>query len=343
MTNDVNLGAGAATAAPAPRAPRTRLSLHPWVEFAIKRTFGLVVTFFVALTVTFLAVLLIPGDPATLAAGPDADLDKIASVREAMGLDRPVGERYVEYLGGVITGDLGRSFSISAPVADVIAARLPFTLALAGVSIVVVLLVALPLGVAVAVATRGGRRAWLDSIFSATTGLLMSIPPYVKATLLVLLFAIWLAVLPPAYSRNNVGMSMILPVLALVLGPISSIARVTRRETAVVLAQDYVRTARGWRLPSFDVIMRYVLPNALTSALTLSGIILAGLVGGAVIVETVFNWPGLGLAVVNAIGERDYPLIQGLILFLTMTAAVLILVVDIILGLIDPRTLGSRR
>src|SRR5690606_32746134 len=113
--------------------------------------------------------------------------------REAMGLDRPVGERYVEYLGGVITGDLGRSFSISAPVADVIAARLPFTLALAGVSIVVVLLVALPLGVAVAVATRGGRRAWLDSIFSATTGLLMSIPPYVKATLLVLLFAIWLA------------------------------------------------------------------------------------------------------------------------------------------------------
>ncbi len=329
--------------APATGSARSRRVLHPWVQFAVKRIGGLILTFFVAIVVTFVAILLIPGDPALLAAGPDATLDQIQRVREAMGLERPVWERFVEYVGGVLVGNFGTSFSISAPVIDIVLARLPFTLMLAGVAITVVLLVALPLGVTVGALTRNGRRPWLDSVFGFVTSLFIAIPPYVKATLLVVLFAIWLSVFPPAYSRNNVGASLVLPVLALALGPISSIARVARRETAVVLGQDYVRTARGWRLSQSKIYLKYVLRNSLTSALTLSGIILAGMIGGAVIVETIFNWPGMGLAVVNALINRDYPLIQGLILFLTMASAVLILLVDTILGIIDPRTLGAKQ
>lgn len=307
-----------------------------------RRLVGLVGTVLVAVVLTFVIVPLIPGDPAVSAAGPDATIDRIERVRAELGLDRPLGERFVDHVGGLVRGDMGHSFSLNAPVSEVVFGRLPFTAGLAFLSLLVVLLVAVPFGMAVGVLTRGGRRRWLDTAFGYTTALVAAIPPYVMATLLVLTFAVSLQVLPPAYVRSQVGVSLILPMLALAVPSICFIARVVRRETAVVLEQDHLRTARGWRLSALRTYGKYALPNLLTSTLTLSGIILVGMLGGAITVETVFNWPGLGLGIVNAVTAKDYPLIQGVVLVLAVLSALLTLVVDVVLAVVDPRVRGGR-
>lgn len=313
-----------------------------WGPFALRRLGGLAGTVLVAVILTFVIVPLIPGDPAVSAAGPDATAEQIERIRAQLGLDRPLPERLLDYVGGLLHGDLGFSFSLNAPVAEVVARRLPFTAVLAVLALVVVLLVAVPLGMAVGALTRGGRRRRLDSVFSYGTALVAAVPPYVMATLLVLLFAVSLQLLPPAYTRSSPGASVLLPALALSLPSICLIARVVRRETAVVLEQDFVRTARGWRLGTARTALRYVLPNLLTSTLTLSGIVLVGMLGGAISVETVFGWPGLGLGVVNAVATKDYPLIQGIVLVLAVLSALMTTAVDVVLGAVDPRVRGDR-
>lgn len=317
------------------------VGMSSWGAFALRRFAGLGGTAVVAVVLTFVIVPLIPGDPAVSAAGPDATIDQIAQVRAELGLDRPILVRFVDYVGGLLQGDLGHSFSLNAPVADVVMRRLPFTAGLAFLSLAVVLIVAVPIGMAVGGLTRGGRRRRLDAAFGYTTAFVAAIPPYVMATLLVLLFAVTLQVLPPAYTRSHPGVSMVLPALALSLPSICLISRVVRRETAVVLEQDYLRTARGWRLSTVRIAARYALPNLLTSTLTLSGIILVGMLGGAISVETVFNWPGLGLGVVNAVATKDYPLVQGIVLVLAVLSALMTMAVDILLGIVDPRVRGD--
>lgn len=312
-----------------------------WSAFAARRFAGLLGTVVIAVVVTFVIVPLIPGDPAVSAAGPDATVDQIARVRAELGLDRPMLARFGDYVGGLLQGDLGHSFSLNAPVADVVFRRLPFTAGLAFLALLVVLAVAIPLGMAVGALTRGGRRRWLDSGFGYVTAFVAAIPPYVMATLLVLVFAVSLEMLPPAYTRSQPGLSILLPALALSIPSICLIARIVRRETAVVLEQDFLRTARGWRLGTVRTALRYALPNLLTSTLTLSGIILVGMLGGAISVETVFGWPGLGLGVVNAVATKDYPLVQGIVLVLAVLAALMTMAVDILLGIVDPRVRGG--
>ncbi|MGC7096191.1 ABC transporter permease [Amycolatopsis lurida] len=312
-----------------------------WAGFAARRFGGLAGTVVIAVVVTFVIVPLIPGDPAVSAAGPDATVDQIARVRAELGLERPLLDRFGDYLGGLLRGDLGHSFSLNAPVTDVVLRRLPFTAGLAFLALLVVLLVAVPLGMAAGALTRGGKRRRFDAAFGYTTAFVAAIPPYVMATLLVLLFAVTLELLPPAYTRSQPGVSVLLPTLALSLPSICLIARVVRRETAVVLEQDYLRTARGWRLGALRTGVRYALPNVLTSTLTLSGIILVGMLGGAISVETVFGWPGLGLGVVNAVATKDYPLVQGIVLVLAVLSALLTMAVDVLLGIVDPRVRGG--
>jgi peptide/nickel transport system permease protein len=295
--------------------------------------------------VTFLIVQLIPGDPAVALAGGDATTTEIELLRTRLGLDLPVWQQFVAYVANLAQGDLGMSFQYNQPVAEIIGNRLPFTATIALVGIVIVLLVAVPVGMVVGVQTRGGRRRWLDTLFGAITGLLDSVPGYVMATILVILFALGiglLPVLPPAYSERVGAAAFVLPVTAHVIGPICTISRVVRRETGVVLENDYMRTARGWRLKSVALYLKYALPNLLTTTLTLSGLILSGMLGGALIIESVFALPGLGTGIIKAILDRDFPVIQGMVLVLGMVAALVNLLVDILLGLIDSRTLGAQ-
>ncbi|MFD3652163.1 ABC transporter permease [Streptomyces sp. NPDC058620] len=328
---DARKGAG-----PYRPAYRPGFAPGPWGVFLMRRLGGLVAVAATLVVVTFLIVQLIPGDPARVLAGADASPGDIERLRGQLGLDQPLLTRFVDYAGGLFHGDLGLSFQTREPVADIIAARLPFTAELALLAVLVVLLVAVPLGLAIAV--RGNRRT--DSAFTFTTSLVGATPEYVIATLLVLVFAITLGVFPAAGAETL--MSLVLPVAAIALPGTSVMARIVRREAASVLAQDYMRTARGRRLPPLTLYTRHALPNLLTATLTLGGLILTSLLGGTVIVESVFAWPGMGQRVVEAILARDYPVIQGCVLVLGLLAALLNLVVDVVLGLLDPRTLAGK-
>ena len=348
-------GAGGATTAPAPgttpggrpsdASRPARRGRSPWIDFAGRRALGLVGTFAALVVLSFLIVQLIPGDPAVALAGADASVDEIEALRVSLGLDQPIWTQFANYLLQLAQGDLGTSFQYRQPVSTIIANRLPFTATIALIGIAVVLIVAVPLGMWVGVQTRGGRKRWLDTAFGAVTGLLDSIPGYIMATILVVLFALGVGLLPlfpPAYNARAGAVAYVLPIAALVIGPICTISRVVRRETAVVLENDYVRTARGWRLTPVALHLKYVLPNLLTTTLTLSGLILSGMLGGALIIESVFALPGLGTGIIKAILDRDFPVIQGMVLVLGMIAALVNLLVDVVLGLIDSRTLGGR-
>jgi peptide/nickel transport system permease protein len=317
----------------------SRLTQHPWAAFAMKRAGGLVLSFVVLTVVTFLIVPLIPGDPAVVAAGDGATAEQIERVRISLGLDQPLLSQFFGYFGGVLRGDLGVSFISGESVAAVIASRFPYTAEIALLAIFLVLVIAVPLGMTVAILTRGGRMQWLDTVFNVLTGLFYSLPQYVMATFLVVVFAVTLGWFPAGGAATL--SSLVLPTVALMLGPTCTIARIVRREAAVVLDKDYVRTARGWRLTPARTHLRYVLPNLVTTTLTLSGLILAAQLGGAVVIETVFAWPGLGHGIVTAILNRDYPVIRGTILVLGMLATFIVLIVDVLLAVIDPRNLGG--
>jgi peptide/nickel transport system permease protein len=309
------------------------------VGFSLRRLGGLLLSFAVLVTVTFLIVPLIPGDPAVIAAGEGASPAQIANVRAELGLDLPLLNQFLNYASGVLRLDMGASFISGESVSALIFTRFPFTAEIALLAIVLVLAIAVPLGMAVAILTRGGRHRWLDAGFNFVTSLVYSVPQYVVATLLVVVFAVTLRWFPAAGAATM--NSLVLPTAALMLGPACVISRIVRRETAAVLEKDYIRTARGWRLSMLRTNARYVLPNLVTTTLTLSGLILAAQLGGAVVIETVFAWPGLGQGIVNAILQRDYPVIRGIILVLGLLATLIIILVDLILAIIDPRNLGG--
>ncbi|MFF9813539.1 ABC transporter permease [Streptomyces sp. NPDC014006] len=315
-------------------AGRTSL-LGPWGTFLVRRLAGLAAVAVTLVVGTFLMVQLIPGDPARVVAGADAAPADVERARHELGLDRPLFTQFGTYVSGLLRGDLGASFQTKEPVADIIGARLPFTAEIAFLSVLGVLVLAVPIGLAVA--ARGSRRT--DGAFTFVTGLVGATPEYIIGTLLVLGFAIKLGWLPAAGAETV--SSMVLPVAALVLPGTCVMTRIVRTEAAHVLAQDYMRTARGRRLPPLRLYARHALPNLLTATLTLGGLILAGLLGGTVIVESVFAWPGIGQRVVEALLVRDYPVIQGCVLVLGLLAALLNLLADAALALLDPRTLAG--
>ncbi|MCC4248669.1 MULTISPECIES: ABC transporter permease [Microbacterium] len=316
-----------------------------WRAFLVRRAVGLVINLALLVVVTFLIVQLIPGDPATAIAGENATLAQVELVRQQLGLDQPLPAQLWNYVVAVVQGDFGDSFKYRIPAMDVVMAAAPNTLALTIPAVVLLLVLGLALGMVVGVLTRNGRRRALDLGFNGVTALISSVPTYVQATAFVVVFAVILRVLPPAYSpAYSLGTAAILPIASLTLGGLCSVARIVRRETAVILEQDYMRSARGWRLPALTIYARHMLPNLLTTALTLSGIILTALLGSALITEAVFAWPGLGSVIVQAIAiDKDYPVIRAAVFVIGVISLLTTLVIDIVLGLIDPRTLGEQR
>ncbi|APY85914.1 ABC transporter permease [Streptomyces alfalfae] len=310
--------------------------LGPWGTLLVRRLAGLIAVAITLVAGTFLMVQLIPGDPARVVAGAEATPVDVERARHDLGLDQPLLTRFGTYTGGLLRGHMGTSFQTQEPVAEIIGDRLPFTTEIALLSVLVVLVLAVPIGLAVA--ARGSRRT--DGSFTFVTGTVGATPEYIIGTLLVLGFAIELGWLPAAGAETV--SSMVLPVAALVLPATCVMARIVRREAEHVLAQDYMRTARGRRLPPLRLYARHALPNLLTATLTLGGLILAGLLGGTVVVESVFAWPGIGQRVVEALLVRDYPVIQGCVLILGLLAALLNLLVDVVLALLDPRTLAGK-
>ena len=335
-------GPGVGTPDPPPRAASLA---GAWRRFLLRRAVGLLVNLALLVLVTFLIVQLIPGDPAVAIAGENASLAQVELVRSQLGLDQPFAVQLWTYLGGVLQGDFGASYRYRVPALDVVLAAVPFTLSITEAAVVLLLVLGIALGMAVGVATRGDRHRLLAGTFNVVTGLVSSIPVYVQATAFVVVFAVLLPWFPPAYSpAYGFGAAAVLPIASLTLGGTCSVARIVRRETAVVLEQDYMRTARGWRLPALRIYGKHMLPNLLTTALTLAGIILTALLGSALITEAVFAWPGLGGVIVQAIAiDKDYPVIRAAVFVIGLISLLITLVIDVVLGLVDPRTLGDKR
>jgi len=307
------------------------------VRFAARRVGRLAVSVWVLVTAAFLMLHLIPGDPVRAALGIKAPVDMVRARRAALGLDDSLLVQYVRFLKNTARGDFGTSITSGLPVSQTISDRLPGTLELALVAFVVIIALAVPVGVTMAVLTRGGRRRAAELTFTSTTAVVAAVPEFLGAVGLVYLFAVHLGWCPVA-GRAGLD-SYVLPVLALAIGPVAVLARIVRVETLAVLEQDFVRTARAKRLPPRLVYLRHALPNALTATLTLGGLLLSGLVAGTVLVENVFAWPGLGSTMVQSILSRDYPTVQAVVLVYGLGVLLVNLVVDVLLALLDPRSM----
>lgn len=321
--------------APEQRSPGQPLR-SPWGSFAIRRGTRLVVSLWVLVTGTFLMIHLVPGDPVRAALGITAPPELVAARRAALGLNDPILLQYWHYLTGVLTGNLGTSMTTNLPVAQQIGDRLGPTLALAVVAFLLVIAISVPLGTVMAALTRGGRRRGSELTFTSSSVVIASIPEFLFAVGLVALFSVLLQWFPVA-GRDGAA-SYVLPVLALAIGPAAVMARIMRVELLAVLDNDFVRTARAKRLPPWKVYLRHALPNALTTSLTLGGLLLTSMVAGTVLVENVFAWPGLGSSIVQSILEKDYPTVQGVVLVYGALVLVVNLVVDVLLALLDPRS-----
>ena len=309
---------------------------NTWVRFAVRRFAQLVVSVWVLITASFLMIHLIPGDPVRASLGPTASQSLIRARRHALGLDDPLLSQYGHYLKGVFTGDFGTSITSQLPVSQIIGQRLPPTLLLAVLSFLVVVVVSIPLGVLMGVVTRGGRARRTELVFSGTSVVFGSLPDFLLGVGLVYVFAVSAGIFPVA-GRSGPA-SYVLPVLSLSIGPAAALARIMRVEMVSVLDADFVRTARAKRLPTLKIYLGHALPNALTAAITLGGLLLSALVAGTVLVETVFAWPGLGSTIVQSILAKDYPVVQGIVLVYGAGVLIINLVVDVSLALLDPRS-----
>lgn len=282
---------------------------------------------------TFILFLVVPGDPVRLALGqhPDPDLQK--RIEHQLGMDKPWPVRYVNYVWDAMHGDLGYSIKNQEPVSQIIGQKFPATLQLAISAMLFAILIGIPAGVISA--TK--QYSFADNIFMMIALVGVSMPIFVLGLLLLLIFVSWLKVIPgTGYGDGNL-LFMILPTVALGTIPMAIISRMTRSSLLEVLKSDYVRTAKSKGLSQSKVILKHAFRNALIPIVTVIGNNFASLMAGAIITEKVFNWPGIGTAMIVAIEQRDYPVVMGLTLFLAVMFVTVNLIVDLSYSFIDPR------
>ncbi len=308
----------------------------PRADFAIRRIGRLIVSLLVVVLAAFFLIHFVPGDPVRAALGPTAPAGLVESTRTELGLDKPIPQQLMDYLAALLQGDLGTSIQSGLSVTGTIASRFPTTLSLAALGFVVAVIGALPIGMGAALLARTGRGRSLNSGVSGLLGILIAVPDFLLSVGLIALFSMWLGLFPPA--GWGAAQNAVLPVLGLALGPMAYLARIVQVEMIKVLDSTYIATARAKRLPQRVILLRHALPNIITATLTVGGLLLSGLVAGTVIIETVFAIPGTGSTLVSAVGTKDYPMVQGMVLVYAAMVLAVNLVVDLILITIDPRT-----
>jgi len=300
-------------------------------SFLVRRTLQALPVVFGVLVVTFAITRLTPGDPAEIMAGAEASAETIESIRTELGLDRPIAIQFVIYLRDVLHGDLGRSYFLGRHVAELIGDALPRTLALALVALGFATLVGVPAGIVSAVRRDG----WLDAAARGTALAGVSIPPFFAGLLAILVFSYhvrWF----PSYGAGT-GRHLVLPGITLGLFSAGLLMRLTRSAMLDVLHHDYIRTARAKGLSERATLVSHALRNAAIPVVTVLGLQLGGLLSGTVLTETVFGYPGIGRLLARSIFERDYPVVQGLILLISLTYVTVNLLVDVVYSMIDPR------
>ncbi|UOM34076.1 ABC transporter permease [Acuticoccus sp. I52.16.1] len=306
--------------------------------FVLKRLGFACVTLFGVLTVVFFIVRVLPGDPALIILGDQASQASIASLRERLGLNEPMIVQYLRFLGGVIVGDWGVSLVSGRPVIEEVMKVLPATLELTSVSLVIGAVLGIPLGVWSALR----RNKFTDYVIRITSLLGLSLPAFVSGILLLIAFAIQLDWFPVISSGRGTTLGdrlsdLALPAINLGLIMAAYITRVARSAMLEVLNQDYVRTAEAKGLAFAVIVWRHCLRNALIPVVTVVGLYLGYLIGNSVLTEIVFNRPGLGKLIVGALNQRDYTMLQGMMVIYTLIVVLVNLCTDLVYGLIDPR------
>lgn len=308
------------------------------LRFAVRRLFSLLVSLGVASVAIFLLVEMVPGDPATFMLGTGAQPETLAALRQQLGLDQSLPWRYAHWLGGVLTGDLGHSFTYKTPVTAMIVDRMRVSLPLAGLALALAVVIALPVGMFAA--SRRGRPG--DGVVMGLTQIGIALPNFWFAMLLVLLFAVRLRWLPaggfggwddPVAALR----ALALPAIALALPQAAILARVLRSTLIETLDQDYIRTARAKGLSRGQTLRRHALRNALIPVLTILGMQFSFLMAGAIIIENVFYLPGLGRMIFQAITQRDLIVVQSAVLVLVAAVILVTFLVDLAYALVDPR------
>lgn len=314
------------------------------LTFALRRLVQAVPVVILSSVVVFLVLHLVPGDPAIALAGSDATPEVLQAVRRDLGLDQPLPVQYGLWVGRVLQGDLGRSYASKLPVGEQIVQRIPATLELTIAGLALALLISVPSGILAAVKERGPAD-WIVSSFNAFA---IAMPNFWFGIIMILLFGLVLGWLPPS-GRGDLGRDpigaltfLILPAVTLALNQSAILSRFVKSSMLEVMHEDYVRTARAKGLREWLVVRRHVLRNALVPIATVLGIQFGRLLGGAIVVESVFAWPGVGRLILQGIGNRDYIVVQGTLLLLVITFVVVNLVTDLTYGLLDPRIRLSR-
>ncbi|HEV2033283.1 MAG TPA: ABC transporter permease [Candidatus Dormibacteraeota bacterium] len=301
------------------------------ITYVARRVLASVPTLWGVATVVFVMARLLPGDPARVIAGVLASPEDVERIRQSMGLDKPLLVQYGYFMSSLLRLNLGTSAHTGAPVIEEIASRLPYTVELAVIALAIAVIVGLLAGVAAAIR----RNTMLDLLISSFSVFGVSMPVYWLGLMMIIVFAIDLRLLPAAGAEE--ATSIVMPAVTLALFSLGLIARMTRSSMLEVLGQDYVRTARAKGAPLRSVVFRHALRNALLPIMTVIGLQFGALLGGAVVTETVFAWPGVGRLLVDSIFFRDYPVMQGLVLMFGTTFVVINLLVDLLYAYVDPR------
>jgi peptide/nickel transport system permease protein len=304
---------------------------------AVRRLTGMTLVILGVIVLVFLFIHLIPGDPVDVMLGEGASPADRVALRAALGLDRPLAMQLVSYLQSLARLDLGVSLHSARAITDMLAERLPATAELAGVSLLLALGMALPLGLMAAARkdTLWDRGAMSFSLIG------VSIPNFWMGPLLILVFSLWLGWFPVS-GRDSAG-SVVLPALTLGTSLGAIVSRMVRSSVLEVLGEDYIRTAYAKGYSRTQVLVRHALPNALLPIITVLGLQFGALLAGAVITETVFSWPGIGLLTIQAIQTRDYPVVQACVLLISLSYVFINTLTDLIYAWVDPRIrLGER-
>jgi len=301
------------------------------VRYLIRRILLTIPVILGVATLVFSLIHLVPGDPAQAMLGDGASAADVADLRTRLGLDRPLAEQYGRFMSGLVRGDLGTSFRTSQPVVSSIVERVPATVELAFAAMFVAMMVALPLGIIAAV--KRGTIADHAAMTVALAGI--SIPNFWLGPMLAILFSVYLGWLP--VSGRGGWESLILPAISLGAALAAILARMTRASLLEELRELYVRAARARGVSRSRSILRHALRNSLIPLVTILGLQFGAVLTGAVITETIFAWPGVGRLLIQSIGFRDYPLVQGCILLIAITYVTVNLITDLIYGVLDPR------
>lgn len=313
--------------------------------YIIKRILSMIPVLFIVAIFVFMLIHLIPGNPAAVILGPEATPEQVAALEDELGLNMPIYQQFFDWLMGVLRGDLGDSVYMNVPVLDAFFDHLMPTLSLAIIAQFFSMIIAIPIGI-IAARKRG---TYVDNSLMTVAMLGMSIPSFLLALLLMLLFGVKLGWLPVAgYSPLENGVwefirHLILPAIALGAIQAAVIARMTRSSMIDILSLNYIKTAKAKGVTNNVVIYKHALRNALIPILTILGDTFGALITGAVVTETVFNLPGLGQLILNAITRRDYAVIQGTILLVAFSYLILNLIIDLLYGVINPKVRLSKK